>query len=93
MSSQLHLIDFPKVNSHIHFVDDVQELAKEQKEEKGDEELKEKINIPEVEDIVEMTIQKKKTYKKLDEQISKAKNFGKIFDTLTMQKHLMVFML
>ena len=83
------MIDFPKTNSHIYFVDDVKELAQEEPEEpRGDTE--QKLNIPEVEDILEIAQMKKKAYKKLDEQINKARNYKRVFETLSMQKHLMV---
>lgn len=83
----MHLIDFPKVNSHIHFVDDAKELADEEYEEDIEEQ---RLNIPEVDEIIEMTQQKKKAYKKLDEQINKGKNYKRVYNALTMQKHLMV---
>ena len=46
--------------------------------------------VPEIEEIVQLTQAKKKAYKKLQEQISKGKNYDKILNALIMQKHLMV---
>eukprot|EP00831_Metopus_contortus_P014459 TRINITY_DN15987_c0_g1_i5.p1 TRINITY_DN15987_c0_g1~~TRINITY_DN15987_c0_g1_i5.p1 ORF type:complete len:160 (+),score=40.53 TRINITY_DN15987_c0_g1_i5:110-589(+) len=56
-SAQLHLIGFPKVNSHIHFIDDVRELADERPEAAPETEI---ANLPEVEEISDMAQNKKK---------------------------------
>ena len=94
MNSQLHLIDFPKVNSHIHFIEDKSELAEKELEgaKEGDakKENEQKVNVPSVDEIVELTQEKKKAYKRLHEQIGKYKNYDKVLHTLNMQKLLMV---
>ena len=82
------MIGFQKINSHIHFVDDKSELKQEEMVHKQEEEKK--INVPEVEEIKELTQEKKKAYKRLHEQIGKEKNSNKVLNALNMQKHLMV---
>ncbi len=91
MNSQLHMIDFPKGNSHIHFVNNKAELAHvDEALIKTAEEGEQKVNVPEVEQIVELTQEKKKAYKRLHDQIGKQRNYTKIVSTLNMQKLLMV---
>lgn len=90
MNSQLHLLDFPKVNTHIHFVDDKSELLSS-KEMVQESKIEDRINVPSVEEIVELIQEKKKAYKRLHSQLAKEKDYSNVLYALTMQKHLMVF--
>ena len=85
---------FPKGNTHIKFIEDVHELTGNgpiSETAAVEPKMEAKITgVPEIEEIVQLTQAKKKAYKKLQEQISKGKNYDKILNALIMQKHLMV---
>ena len=91
LKQNLHLIDFPKENTHIHFVssyDDIRREARQTGQDEGHETPAAKPNSKLEQEILRAQSQNKQQYKRLADSLQKASQFRKVEQALLLDKQL-----